>query len=125
MLNFLNVAISIGKYLPIEIVCLQSFMNNEQRFMYYLSYSALYCTVVGRRVKHPNKSCATLAYRFGKGSMFKIILLGIISIVCIARTSGKTDYWTANQDDETERFLLSVRMTLPWIVFRPQGRAQR
>jgi len=81
--------------------------------------------VVGRRVKHLDKSGATLTYTLENVWQFKIILLGIISIVCIARTSGKTDYWTANQDDETERFLLSVRMTLPWIVFRPQGRAQR
>ena len=39
---------------------------------------------------------------------FKIILLGIISIVCIARTSGKTD-GTENHVDETKRPLLSAK----------------
>ncbi|KAH3867775.1 hypothetical protein DPMN_030912 [Dreissena polymorpha] len=40
--------------------------------------------------------------------MVKTLLLGIISIVSVARTSGKTD-GTEYHEDETERPLLSAK----------------
>ena len=40
----------------------------------------------------------------------KIILLGIISIVCVAMTSGKTDS-LPNHEDDTNPLFLSVKQT--------------
>src|ERR1043165_4775353 len=104
-------------------------MLNLYRFIfYYIFLLDIFGIMVCHgqtSVKPLNSHCKDFTYTLGNRRLDKIILLGFISIVCIARTSGKTDYWTANQDDETKRFFLSVRTTLPWIVFGPQGRAQR
>ena len=43
--------------------------------------------------------------------LFKIILLGIISKVCSAETSGKTDR-TLNRDEEIKSLHLSVKRAL-------------
>ena len=60
-------------------------------------------------VKPLNSHCKDFTYTLGNRRLDKIILLGFISIVCIARTSGKTDYWT-----------LDNWTALPWIDFNPQ-----
>ena len=50
--------------------------------------------------------------------IFKIILLGIISKVCLAETFSKTD-WHANHDDEISSDFLSVKLSLDKVLLLP------